>query len=324
MSVATTELTSPFVTGGGGHNFEIHVQSAFVILMLSGGIVPCLPPFPIKMIKLQGKYEGYNTDDCIVFLEDRTGRQKPKLLAQIKHVVSVTENNKTFAEVIRAAWADFRNPSIFDPNCDAVALITGPLSATDTKNTRIILEWARHAGSAQEFLNKVNLSKLSSDAKQSKLNAFRVQLQKANGGVDVGDEELWKFLKMFHLLGYDLDIASGVTLSLVKSHIAQFTTDNVVELWTKVADEVSSFNQNAGTITVETLSKEIMGAFRQRLQQQTMPTELLEQKPPPPPSALPTGVDNETALMFASLIGGWNEKIQGDLEAIKELVKGND
>src|SRR5262245_11904015 len=256
MSDATTDLSSPFVTGGGGHNFEIHVQSVFVILMLSGGTVPCLPPFPIKMIKLQGKYEGYETDDCIVFLEDRTGRQKPKLLAQIKHVVSITERDETFAKVIRAAWADFISPSVFDPNCDALALITGPLNAADTENARTILEWARHAQSAEEFLNKVNLSKFSSDAKQSKLKAFRMQLQKANGDVDVGDENLWRFLKAFHLLAYDLDIASGVTLSLVKSHIAQFAADNVVELWAKVVDEISSFNQNAGTITTETLSRE--------------------------------------------------------------------
>jgi hypothetical protein len=324
MSVPSPELSSPFATGGGGHNFENHVQSAFVILMLSGGIVPCLPPFPIKMIKLQGKHDGYEMDDCIVFLEDRSGRHKPKLLAQIKHSVSITENDEVFADVIRAAWADFRNRSIFNPNSDALVLITGPLSATDTENARRILEWARHSATAQEFLDNVNLGKFSSEAKRTKLKAFRVQLQKANGGVDVGDDELWKFLKSFHLLGYDLDIFSGVTLSLLNSHIAQFAIDDVVELWTRVRSEVASFNQNAGTITIETLSKEVTAAFAQRLQQQTIPKELLEQKPPAAAPALPAGADYENALMFASLIGGWNEKIQGDAEAIKQLIDRND
>ena len=59
--------------------------------MLTGGVVPCLRPWPIKKIKLQGKYAGYNTDDFIAFVEERTGEQKAKLLAQIKHSVAITE-----------------------------------------------------------------------------------------------------------------------------------------------------------------------------------------------------------------------------------------
>jgi len=263
MSVDTSRLSSPFATGGGGHNFENHVQSAFVVLMLAGGIIPCLPPFAIKMIKLQGKYEGYETDDCIVSVEDRSGRQKGKLLAQIKHAVSITENDEIFAEVIRAAWADFQNKSIFNATRDALALITGPLSATDTENARRILEWARHSATAQEFLDKVDLGQFSSEAKRNKLKAFRSQLQKANEGVDVGNENLWRFLKSFHLLGYDLDIVSGVTLSLLNSHIAQFAVDDVLELWTRVRSEVASFNENAGTITRET--RIIVGGVHRRV-----------------------------------------------------------
>jgi hypothetical protein len=51
MSDEETRLANPFSTGGGGHNFENNVQTTFAILMLSGGFVPCLPPFPIKKIK---------------------------------------------------------------------------------------------------------------------------------------------------------------------------------------------------------------------------------------------------------------------------------
>lgn len=83
MSDEPAKLSNPFSTGGGGHNFENNVQAAFVILMLTGGVVPCLQPLPIKQIKLQGKYAGYDTDDFIVFAESRNGTQKAKLLAQI-------------------------------------------------------------------------------------------------------------------------------------------------------------------------------------------------------------------------------------------------
>ena len=72
-------LSNPFSTGGGGPNFENQVQTLFVVLMLMEGVVPGLPAFPIKRIKLQGRYEGYNTDDFIVFVEDQSGEQKSVL-----------------------------------------------------------------------------------------------------------------------------------------------------------------------------------------------------------------------------------------------------
>jgi hypothetical protein len=37
--------------------------------MLTGCVVPCLQ-LPIKKIKLQGYYDGYNTDDFIAFVEE--------------------------------------------------------------------------------------------------------------------------------------------------------------------------------------------------------------------------------------------------------------
>jgi hypothetical protein len=157
MSDEGAQLSNPFSTGGGGHNFENHVQAGFVVLMLSGGVVPCLPPWPVKEIKLQGRYAGYNTDDFIVITEERTGGRKAKLLAQIRHSLSITENDSTFSDVIQAAWLDFQNPQLFDPKNDAIALISGPLSAHDIDNARPLLEWARTSANAQEFLDKVNL-----------------------------------------------------------------------------------------------------------------------------------------------------------------------
>ena len=214
MTDGLKQLSNSFSTGGGGHDFENSVQAVFVVLMLTGGVVPCIQPLPIKEIKLQGKYAGFNTDDFIAFAESGNGRQKAKLLAQIKHSISITENDQTFGEVIQAAWADFQDANIFTPETDRFALITGPLTAHDIEHARIILDWARQSAAAKEFLDKVELGKFGAEPKQTKLAAFREQLKKANKNVDVGDEQFWKFLKCFHLLGFDLDATSGVTLSL--------------------------------------------------------------------------------------------------------------
>ena len=319
-------LANPFSTGGGGANFENQVQTAFVVLMLTGGRVPGLPSWPLKKIKLQGHYTGYKTDDFIAFIEDPSTGQTAKLLAQIKHAVAITENDSTFGDVIQAAWSDFKNNDVFNPDSDIFALISGPLSALDIENARTILEWARHSETAKEFLDKVNLANFSSEPKRNKLQAFRSQLKKANNETDLSDDELWRFLKSFHLLGYDLDISSGVTLSLLLSHISQFTNTSITDLWARVSREVSSFNQNAGTLTCETISQELTAAFAQRFRQETIPEEFIraQEDESPVPQAEALQGDQADAIMFASLLGAWNEKVEGDRNAIKELIESND
>ena len=76
MKTAGKQLSNPFSTGGGGGHFEAHVQTSFVALMLTGGFAPCLPCWPISKIKLQGKFDGYDTDDLVVFVENPSGDQK--------------------------------------------------------------------------------------------------------------------------------------------------------------------------------------------------------------------------------------------------------
>jgi hypothetical protein len=75
----------------------------FVVLMLMGGVVPCCL-LAIKRIKLQGRNQDYNTDDFIA-LSDAPGSGAAKLLAQIKHRISLREGDSAFAEVIKAALA---------------------------------------------------------------------------------------------------------------------------------------------------------------------------------------------------------------------------
>jgi energy-coupling factor transporter ATP-binding protein EcfA2 len=262
MSKSQKEQSNPYSTGGGGGNFESRVQAAFTVLMLTGRIVPCLPSWHVSKLKLQGRYEGFNTDDFIVYAEDPKTHREAKLLAQIKHSISISEGNEIFKDVIQAAWNDFNNKDIFKEETDVIALITGPLSALDINNTRIILEWARHALDEKEFLHKVNLSKFSNETKKSKLKVFQTNLRKANDGVKVSDEETWRFLKSFHLIGYDLDTEAGSTFSLLQSLLSQNTTGNPVNLWSRIVDYIQTSNQNAGTITLGNIPHDILEHFK--------------------------------------------------------------
>lgn len=264
MDKPLKKQSNPFSTGGGGVNFETRVQAAFAVLMLTGSQAPCLPPWPISKIKLQGRYNGFHTDDFVVFTKNPDNGNESKLLAQIKHNISISEKSETFSEVIQAAWEDFNNPDIFNIENDVFALITGPLSANDINNTRIILEWARYSEDEQEFFKKTNLPEFSNSTKKTKLDAFRKNLKKANGGIDLSDKKFWVFLRKFYLLGFDLDVEGGGTLSLLHSIFSRKGVQNPSLLWTRLLDTIQTVNQNAGTLNIENLPRDIKEVFESR------------------------------------------------------------
>ena len=252
--------SNPFSTGGGGPNFETRIQAAFAVLMLTGGPAPCFPLYQIVKLKLQGRYADFNTDDLIVYLKQAQTGAEAKLLGQIKHSISITVSDTTFAEVLHRAWEDF-NGEFFNSARDAIALITGPLDATDCNHVRPILEWARHSENEVEFIEKINTQKFSAYKKREKLEVFKTHLKSANNGTDISDSQLWNFLRVFHLIGYDLDIESGSTLSLIYSLISHRSNEPANLLWTSVVEAIQTANQNAGTITLETLPERIRTAF---------------------------------------------------------------
>jgi hypothetical protein len=100
VSKNSKQLSNPFSTGGGGGHFEAHVQASFVALMLTGGYAPCMPCWPITEIKLQGKIDGFDADDLIVFVENNDTRERRKLLGQVKHSISIIQRDSVFSEVI--------------------------------------------------------------------------------------------------------------------------------------------------------------------------------------------------------------------------------
>lgn len=304
MAPVTKQLSNPFSTGAGGSVFENRVQAAFVALMLAKGVCPCLPSWPINKVKLQGKYSGFTTDDVIIFTKDDASGREARLMAQIKHAPSITQADTAFAAAIQSAWSDFNNPAVFQYGHDAIALITGPLTAADTYDVRDMLEIARAAQDSTDFFEKVNLAKFSSEGKRQKLEVFQHHLKNANDGNAPDNEITWKLLKSFHLLGYDLDVRAGLSVSLLHSLIGASSNDDVEKVWLKILNEVQSLNPRAGVMSLETLPQDLLDCFRIKL--------------PPRLSAIPATPIRET--IAAAFLGSWDENAEGDKLIIEEFT----
>jgi hypothetical protein len=318
MSNKGKQLSNAYSTGSGGTNFENRVQASFVVLMLTGGFSPCLPTWPIEEIKFQGKYQGYDTDDLIIFVKQPGSGRQAKLLGQIKHSLAITNSDSVFGEVIQATWNDFNNEELFNERTDVIALITGPLSAKDTIHVRGLINQAHYSKNVTDFIERISLAKFTSNEQREKLEVFRYHLKNANNNQEVSDEQLWRFLKCFNLLLYDLDI-KGVTLSLLHTLIGQYSQKRSEDLLALIEKEVSHRNENASFLNIESIPEHIRSAFQER-EKRTIPTDLLKIHKEIPEQNDWTTHRYVADLVCTSLLGSWSEKSEGDKDIISQFA----
>ena len=264
--------------------------------------------------------DGYDTDDLIVFVRNSTRRKnKRKLLGQVKHTISFTQSNSILTEVMRAAWNDYNNTSIFTKKRDRIALITGPLKEADFLSVSWILDQA-HTKESEEFYNHVTRANFSPSKANEKLNVIRHHLKIANNNVDVTDDDFYDFLKHFYLLNYDLGKEVGVVLSLLHSHMSQFNLSQPESIFSRIVDIVQAWNQSAGTVTTDTLPDDIREAFKEKYVG-SIPSGFAV-----PSSLSPVSHWNKhakaTSLALATLIGSWDENNPSDVDAIRRLIDG--
>lgn len=314
-------IASPALTGGKGIHFEERVAASFVSLMLAGGYVPGISNVAIVKVKVQGKSRGYETDDVIVYCEHSTTKRKRKLIGQAKLGIAFTKGNPEFKETIVRAWQDFNNSKVFSKgrHADIIALITGPISATDRNSIRPLLDHVRACESAEEFFTNMRLGKLFGVDIHKKLEVFRKHLDFANK-CKVGDKEVYEFLCHFHVLCYDLDIRTGVNQAFLDTVIYNATGIDPTGIWGRICQEVAQANQNAGTLSKETLPEDLVSQFHRTLiekpdQNVTAREDLA--------AVLMTDwskTDYANSLWVACVVGGWIEGCAKDMEVIGNLL----
>ncbi len=242
------EISNPFSTGGGGVNYEVDVQTYFVASMILGWKIMNLKADKVEKIKLQGRYEGYDTDDCIIF-----GDNGNKMLCQIKHSISINNSDGVFKDVIKAAWNDFNNTKLFNINNDCINIIVSGLSKVDIESLKTINAWANSCENEKEFVNKIYMNNFSSKEKKQKFEIIQNHLKQEKE--DVTEKEIWQFLKVFSIDVLDLDTPNTFIKSSYMSAL-----ENLVEeenLGNKLYCYVKNKNQNAGTVLLSEIKKDL-------------------------------------------------------------------
>ena len=303
MKKKSKKVATPAETSNDGIIFEQHVQAVFVLYMLAGVPAPGMD-WPISKIQLQNKNRRYATDDLLVVTKDPKGIREKKMLVQVKKSIRITEGNKVFQEVIADAWKDFNNSEIYAQGNDMIALITGPLSKTDTEHVRPIRDLAKRAGSAEDFFANVSGAK-----KQKKLAAFRSALARAQQVDDIAGDVLFEFMKAFCLVGYDFDTEASGDLSLVLSLIPTRRSENPEGVWGSLVLEVQKVSPRGGTITRDSISPGLREIFENQIR--TLGLDATD----------PSQHEYVSALALANLFGAWDESNRADREAIERVTK---
>ncbi len=309
------QMSNPYSTSGVGYDLEHAVQASFVVLMLSQGIFSPVSSKHIVKIQLQNRIRDIYTDDLTVYYGDSDLNIYNKMFAQIKRSVQISRGNKNFRETIETTWLDFKGNS-FNESIDKLALITTPMSNLDNTCIKTLLNFASGATDENEFMLMLNQKGHCNKNTTQKLNIIRSIIEHANDDKAISDNELWRFLKVFNVFIYDLDI-KGVSLALLHSIIEQYECNDSSMIWSTIKDFVTEMNAKVGTITINNVPDNIKKYFV-RKKENIIPLDLV------PPKYMNeniyTNVKYKKALALASLIGSWSEYNINDKAVVSSVI----
>jgi hypothetical protein len=214
------ELTNPASTGGAGPAFETLVGAGFLASLLVQGAPLALGVGTLKIVHLQGGHLGFETDDYVLEAVTLTG-QRNKAVVQAKRTFTLGASDQESVQVLVRAFGDFRR-SAFDQAQDVIVLVTSSLSAKVTRGLRTLLDCSRASLSSDDLLRRLGLPGYLG-AEASKCYQAIVSTLQAGSRPLPDAEEIWRFLRHFHVLTLDLDVTNGMAETLIRSLLTAST-----------------------------------------------------------------------------------------------------
>jgi hypothetical protein len=212
------KTSSPSSTGGSGTFFEQHVDALFLALMLVRGIPPILKDCQIEEVHLQAEHLDWSTEDLLII--GRTGSDvRRRLAAQVRRSFTISATDDDCRKAFTRFWNDFNCRENFNPDRDRLALVT--LRGTDTllKTFNSLLDCARASTDAGDFVHRLAKTGYLSQKAVSQQAAIRSIIMHAEGR-EPDNDDYWRFLKVLHVLSFDLNTATAQTETCIKTLLA--------------------------------------------------------------------------------------------------------
>ena len=216
-------ISSPLATGGAGTTFEQHVGAMFLGLLLTRGIPPVFRDCQIDEVSFQTRHLGWNTDDLLVCCSKENG-ERHRLAIQVKRNLVVSSSSPDCEQTIQGFWDDFRTADLFDPERDALLLVTLRGTNTLLDGLGSLLECARNSSDAADFHHKLATPGFISDKARNYAEIIRSILDKIDSLSPFTDGDFWRFLKAVYLLSCDFTTSTALQEASVRNVLAQAAT----------------------------------------------------------------------------------------------------
>jgi hypothetical protein len=214
-------ISSPASTGGAGTFFEQHVAAYWLVQLLVRGISPILLDCAVVEVHLQTEHLGWHTDDFLIIGEAGAGNQR-KLVGQVKRTFTVSATDEECRKTVQDFWKDFRNASLFSPATDRFALVTLRGTNTLLEHFAGLLDCSRAARDGAEFEHRLSTPGFMA----AKAIRYCDEIRKIIGEIDsksVTAAEIWPFLRVQHVLSFDLDTSTGQAEATIRTLLAHTT-----------------------------------------------------------------------------------------------------
>lgn len=246
------DVSSPAATGGAGPVFEQHVGGYWLAQLLVGAIPPILTDSSITEVDMQTERLGWHTDDFLVVCENNLGRKR-RLACQVKRSVTISSEDEDFQKVIQDAWKDFTNPGTFQEPFDRFALITLRGTNALLEHLSGLLDFSRVARAPSEFTTGLQTRGFLSSKSVRYCAVLRTVIEQMQSGKPLTAEELWRFLRVFHVLILDLGTDTGqheamlINLLALSAADSQRASETAKSSWTELVQIAGKGMASAGT-----------------------------------------------------------------------------
>lgn len=253
----SSKISNPFSTGGGGTTFE-HLVGVYYLVSLLAGDIPRGLEGVCRSVKFQTRWAESILDDVNVISHSALGIQR--LYLQVKHdlTISAADSNDLFKRVIADCWETFDSNSDFDENTDQLGVAVGAYNAKIDKHFQRLLDWARTSSTVGDF-ERIKVSQFASEGMREYYEIFEIVLNEV-AGYPVTTTQVWKFLRCFIYIYFDVENHSGHDLNYIRNKLLlQVDRDEneARKLYNRLQSVVSAYIKTAGVIDFNQLRQQL-------------------------------------------------------------------